>query len=173
MYNATKIFYLKDATNLQELKSLYLSLVKKYHPDINPLGLEQMKIINNEYDYLKTILKNATDTKKAEQENINTMDGFKDLLEKIMQYKNLKIELIGSWAWISGNGTFSIKQEILYDILHIGYSKSNKKFYWYKGIDCINGRPQQKIKGGFLKEAINKYGITEILTDKNKTFSLC
>lgn len=166
--NNIKIELLKDATNLQELKKLYLQLCKKYHPDINPTGLKIMQQLNNEYDYLKTILKNAKDTKKAEQENINTLNSFKKLLDILLKYPNIKIELIGSWAWISGHGTFKIKDDILYNTLHCKYSKSNKKFYWFEGIENQQG----KIKGGFLKKAIDKYGITEVKSNNNPILSL-
>lgn len=157
MNNKIKIVYLKEATNLQELKKLYFTLAKQYHPDANPSGLETMKVINNEYDYLKTILKNATDTKKAEQETEQTLEGFKTILDILLKYPNIKIELIGSWAWISGKGTFAIKEEVLYNTLHCRYSKTNKKFYWFEGIESTN-----KCKGGYLKKAIENFGIVEV-----------
>lgn len=175
MYNSRpNIIYLKDATNLQELKKLYNRLVLKYHPDKNP-GNDTTKImqsINSEYDYLKTVLHNAEDTKQAQKETEKTMDAFKNLLDVLMKYNNITIELIGSWAWISGYGTFKIKQEVLYDTFHCGYSKGQKKFYWYEGIDNINGHMQKKIKGGYLNKAIAKYGITE-LKSENKENQYC
>jgi hypothetical protein len=79
-----------------------------------------------------------------------------------MRYKNIVFEIVGSWLWISGNGTFSIKQEILYDDLKCGYSRPNKKFYWYNGINCINGKPESKCRGGHLQDAINKFGIIKM-----------
>lgn len=161
MINKVKIEYLKEATNLQELKKLYFALSKKWHPDVQGGDLEVMQKINNEYDYLKTILKNATDTKKAEQENIHTMEAFKKVLDDLMRYNNITIELVGSWAWISGRGTFAIKDNVLYNNLHCKYSKAQKKFYWFEGIE----NQDYKVKGGFLQKAIDKYGIIKMQSE--------
>jgi curved DNA-binding protein CbpA len=163
-----KVTYLKEAKNLQELKTLYFKLAKQYHPDVATGNTEIMKAINNEYDYLKTTLKNAKDTKKAETETTATMEGFKEILDILLKYPNIKMELIGSWCWISGYGTFKIKEDVLYNQLHCKYSKSNKKFYWYKGIEEAEG----KFKGGFLNKAIDKYGIETVMSQSQKQYAL-
>lgn len=156
----TKINYLKDAKNLQELKKLYFKLAKKLHPDITKDNGEQMKILNNEYDHLKTTLKNdETIDKDYLKETVFTMNYFKDIITELLKYNNIVIEIVGSWVWISGIGTYAIKDDILYSKFNCKFSKSQKKFYWYNGIDRDQKR---KYKGGFLKEAINKYGITTL-----------
>jgi hypothetical protein len=155
----TKIIFLKDAKNLQELKKLYFQFSKKMHPDVGG-KLEDMQQLNNEYDYLKTILKNDInpETKKAYTENNASMDAFRNIIDELMKYNKITIEIVGSWLWISGQGTFTIKDEILYNKLHCKYSKTNKKFYWFSGIE----NNTFKCKGGYLKQAIDKYGITKI-----------
>lgn len=163
-----KIEFLKEAKNLQELKSLYFKLAKKYHPDVNGGNLEIMKIINNEYDYLKTVLKNAKDTRKAEHENSESLEGFKEIINILIRFPKITIEIVGSWVWISGCGTFAIKEDILYKKLNCRYSKAQKKFYWYEGIEGNN----KKYKGGFLKKAIDKYGITVIESNNNNPYVL-
>jgi curved DNA-binding protein CbpA len=163
-----KINYLKDATNLQELKTMYFTLAKKHHPDVKGGNLETMKIINNEYDYLKGILKNAKTTKKAETETSATMEGFKEVIDVLIKYPNVKIEIVGAWCYISGYGTFKIKEEVLYNQLHCKYSKSLKKFYWYKGIKEDNGYH----KGGYYNKAVNKYGIETIMSQPQKQYAL-
>ena len=163
MYNRKPdIIYLKSAKNLQDLKKLYFTLSKKYHPDIAGGDLRIMQQINNEYDYLKTVLKNTVPKNETEKnqyrENTASMDAFRDILNKLLRYPRITIEIIGSWLWISGSGTFSIKDNILYAELKCKYSKSQKKFYWYSGIEKSEG----KYKGGFLKNAINTYGIIKM-----------
>ena len=109
----TKINYLKDAITLQDLKKLYFQLAKKLHPDITKDNGEQMKILNNEYDYLKTTLKNdETIDKEYLKETVFSMDYFKDILSELLKYNNIVIEIVGSWVWISGIGTYAIKDEI-------------------------------------------------------------
>ena len=119
-----------------------------------------MKQLNNEYDYLKTVLKNdVTIDKDYLKETIFSMDYFKDIITELLKYNHITIEIVGSWVWISGIGTYAIKDEILYNKFNCKFSKSQKKFYWYNGIDRDNRR---KYKGGFLNQAINKYGITTL-----------
>ena len=154
------INYLKEAKTLQELKKLYFQLAKKLHPDITKDNGESMKALNNEYDYLKTRLTNdSTIDKDYLKETIFTMDQFKDILSELLKYNHITIEIVGSWLWISGIGTYAIKDDILYNKFSCKFSKPQKKFYWYSGIDKDNRR---KYKGGFLKDAINKYGITTL-----------
>ena len=156
----TKINYLKQAKTLQDLKKLYFQLAKKLHPDITKDNGEQMKKLNNEYDYLKTVLKNdITIDKDYLKETIFTMDYFKDIITELLKYNNIIIEIVGSWVWISGIGTYAIKDEILYNKFNCKFSESQKKFYWYSGINKDN---KKKYKGGFLNQAINKYGITTL-----------
>lgn len=161
MSKKVNVIYLKDANNLQELKKLYFKLSKIYHPDINKNGLETMQIINNEYDYLKTILKNSIneETKKEYKDNIYSMDNFRNIIDELMKYNRITIEIVGSWLWIFGNGTFAIKDDILYNKLHCKYSKHNKKFFYYEGIEDDQNT---RYKGGFLNKAIEKYGITRM-----------
>ena len=165
MYNRVKIIYLKSATNLQELKKLYFKLAKELHPDITKDNGEKMKQLNNEFDYLKTVLKNAVPKNEQEKnqyrETSASMDAFRDILNKLLKYPKITIEIIGSWLWISGSGTFQIKDNILYAELKCKYSKSQKKFYWYSGIENQQG----KYKGGFLKNAIAAYGVIKMESD--------
>jgi len=154
------INYLKSAKTLQELKKLYFKLAKQLHPDITKDNDEAMKQLNNEYDYLKTVLKNDVKIEKEyEKETSYSMDYFKDIIQELLKYNHITIEIVGSWVWISGIGTYAIKDEILYNKFNCKFSKSQKKFYWYSGIDRNQKR---KYKGGFLQEAINKYGITTL-----------
>ena len=156
----TKINYLKDATTLQELKKLYFKLAKQLHPDITKDSGESMKQLNNEYDYLKTRLTNdATIDKDYLKETSYSMDYFRDIITELLKYNNIIIEIVGSWVWISGRGTYAIKDAILYEKFNCKFSKSQKKFYWYSGIDKDN---RKKYKGGFLNQAIDKYGITTL-----------
>jgi curved DNA-binding protein CbpA len=153
------INYLKEAKTLQELKKLYFQLAKKLHPDHGG-NAEQMKILNNEYDYLKNKLSNdETIDKDYLKETVFSMDYFKDIITELLKYNHITIEIVGSWLWISGIGTYAIKDEILYNKFNCKFSKSQKKFYWYSGIDKDS---RKKYKGGFLSQAIDKYGITTL-----------
>lgn len=150
------IIYLKDAKTLQELKKLYFALCKINHPDHGG-DTATMQTINAEYDYLKSRLPNqepVTEDEKIIKETISSMDAFKEVLNILLKYPRITVDIIGSWLWIYGAGTFAIKDEILYNQLHCKYSKAQKKFYWFSGIDQVN----YKTRGGHLQNAIDRYG---------------
>lgn len=158
----TKITYLKAAKTLQELKTLYFKIAKTLHPDHGG-STELMQQLNNEYDYLKTILHNKepkesnNSEQKTYHENSYTMAAFKDIIADLLRYNNITIEIIGSWLWISGKGTYTIKDE-LKEKYSCKWSKSQKKWYWFSGIEKQEWKP----KGGYLQQAINKYGIEKL-----------
>lgn len=153
------INYLKEAKTLQELKKLYFRMAKQLHPDHGG-NITDMQILNNEYDYLKNKLSNdETIDKDYLKETVFSMGYFKNIITELLKYSNITIEIVGSWLWISGIGTYAIKDDILYNKFNCKFSKSQRKFYWYSGIDKDNRR---KYKGGFLNQAIDKYGITTL-----------
>lgn len=127
------IKFLKEAKNLQELKKLYFTLAKELHPDVKG-SLEEMQILNAEYDYLKTVLKNDTTIKEeARKETTASMEGFKDIIADLVRFNNLTFEIIGTWLYIKGN-TFIIK-EYLKEKYGCRFSKSHKCWYWFNGIE--------------------------------------
>lgn len=153
------IRYLKGTKNLQELKRLYLTLAKKYHPDITGGNTEIMKVINNEYDYLKEVLPNKEDVKDYQKESNQSMEAYKDIIDELLKHPYITIEIIGSWLWVSGNGTYNIKDTVLKP-LKFRFSGTQKKWYWFSGIE-----KSKKRRGGNLKKAIEKYGITRLESD--------
>ena len=64
-------FNLFDGITAQEIKSQYRDLIKKYHPDVNPDGLEAMKQINKEFEEL---MHDGANQAKSEQEKIASLD---------------------------------------------------------------------------------------------------
>jgi hypothetical protein len=90
------------------------------------------------------------------------MEGFQNIIDMLIKYNNIKIEIVNKWLWISGYGTFKIKDDILYNQLHCKYSKPQKKFYWYSGIEESEGY----FKGGYLQKAIDKFGIITVNSEE-------
>jgi curved DNA-binding protein CbpA len=156
-----KINYLSMATNLQELKSLYFKLAKQYHPDLSTGNLEIMKQINNEYDYLKTVLKNADNTKQAEQESTDTLETFKDIIDQLIKYETITIQVVGSWLWI-----YDVKKE---DKEIHAVLKENKFFYNSKR-NIWQRKPEEDLTRKFKNskesdaEIKNRYGCKTIAT---------
>ncbi len=154
-----------ESDNLQDLKKEYFSLAKKYHTDLGG-DLETMKAINNEYDYLKTILpnkKSKDDKEKIFAESVESMGIFRDIIEKILRFEDITVEIVGSWLWVKGQGTFKIK-DILIKELKFRYSKSQKSFYWFNGIEKQKG----KRKGGYLNRAKEIYNVITFESEGTK-----
>lgn len=99
--------YFKNVKSIQELKKKYKELVMQYHPDLNANNTTAiMQEINAEYDMLFAKVKNSFTNSNGEiyeKENLESIEEFKDIINKIVTFKNCKIEIIGNWIWVSGN----------------------------------------------------------------------
>lgn len=144
----------KDYKTVEELKNHYRELSKKYHPDLNPEGLEIMKKINNEYEALFNIINTTEETAKE----------FIDIISNIINL-DITIEIIGSWIWVSGN-TFSCKDTLKEN----GFKWASKKKMWYFNPDKNYKKRSKKeltiteIKNIFDYEVIKKGNKNPILT---------
>src|SRR5690625_3981841 len=101
--------FFPNVNTIEELKQQYRKLAKKYHPDISthPEATQIMQSINNQYDKLFEKLKNSS--KHTKNENVNT---FKDIINELIKHDNITIDIVGSWLWVYGKGTFSIKSNL-------------------------------------------------------------
>ena len=123
-------YFQPKPTTLEELKKAYRQLAKDHHPDAVGGDGESMKIINNEYDFLFPQLKNIHVNAEGEtytKENDEVADYFKDIINKIIGFKGIVIEIIGTFIWISGD-TKPYKDTFK----ELGFKWSGKKFSWYK-----------------------------------------
>lgn len=99
--------YFKNVKSVQELKKQYRNLVMHYHPDLNKEDTTNiMQEINSEYniifDKVKNFFVNSNGT-IYEKENTENVEDFKNIINKIVTFKDCKIEIIGNWVWVSGN----------------------------------------------------------------------
>ena len=156
------IKYFRGVETLEELKKVYKELAKQLHPDLGG-NKEKFQAMNNEYDLLFKELKN----KKANKTNTKDNDNFKDIINELIKYNELTIEIIGSWLWISGN-TYPLRDMI--KNLGLLWSKGRKK--WYYTADTIDGANKYYKKKTY-DELKNNYGYTKIKSgtkDKDKNY---
>ncbi len=124
-----KTTYLAHCKTIEELKKEYRTLVKLHHPDNN--GNESiMKAINNEYDSMFTVLQHIHNAKEENADNQNTEqpEAFRHIINTLMSYSNITIEICGSWLWVSGD-TYQCKDTLK----ELGFKWASKKQMWYLG----------------------------------------
>ena len=120
-------------SSLEELKKAYKSWAKKLHPDVGGSN-EEMKILNNEFDYLishnifhKSSAKSTTKTQEQAQKEQREWDQYSgklgEIIRSIIHIENITIEVIGVWVWVTGK-TFPYKDEL--KTLGFHYSGSKK-----------------------------------------------
>ena len=146
--------YFNKCRTLDELKREYHKLAMRWHPDRKGGDLETMKQINAEYDRVFEILKREHNrTADAYHQTTETPDKFRDVIEALIHLAGLKIELCGSWLWISGDTKRNREA-----LKHAGCRWSNNKqmWYWRHAEDAHHWHRGQKHKT--IEEIRSKYG---------------
>lgn len=138
----------------------------KYHPDRGG-DTKIMQEIVSEYDLKFKSLKSAYnfEQRKANKpETTETPDKFREIIEVLVSLNGIKVELCGSWLWISGS-TYQ-HREVLKKA-GCQWSKAKNKWYWYYR---EAGKSYKKTRGFYSMNQIrNKYGSTNLnLKNKNE-----
>ena len=163
-----EVIYFKGIDNMADLKKKYKELAAEHHPDRGGL-VAVMARINAEYD---AKVKELAGKEKPAKHTTDAADGmtdeeiaaaiaeeFKATLEKLMALNldGVKVELIGSWLWVSGN-TKPIKDELKALKFRWCPKKDGQPWAWH---DSYTYYPSSK--GRSTKEDIeNKYGVEEL-----------
>ncbi len=118
-----------EPVTCEELKSLYRKLAMANHPDTGG-DAEAMKAINDEYEYLFSRLKNIHANAQGEKytstgsrETQETPEQFIEIIDRLIRFEEIKIEIIGAFIWVSGN-TKVYKEELK----EMGFKWHSKKF---------------------------------------------
>ena len=164
--------YFNDINTLEELRRQYRDLLKKFHPDNAGGDTEACQEINAEYDKLFRILKDKHESKSADSKNHqNTKQSdysqnmydwendkaLRDVLEKIINFDGIEIEIAGQWIWISGN-TYSCKKELK----DIGFKWASTKKQWYFHTDTFRKKSHKTLS---MDDIRSYYGSTKVHTD--------
>lgn len=161
--------FFNGINDLQELKAKHLELAKKHHPD-NGGDAATMAKINAEYDEkVKELAANAEKPRNGYTDKAANMtdeeiaaaiaEEFKATLEKLMtlDLEGVKVELIGSWLWVSGN-TKPIKDELKALKFRWCPKKDGQPWTWH---DSYTYYPSSK--GRMSKADVeDKYGVEEL-----------
>lgn len=104
--------YFKNCRTIEDVKRTYRDLAKKLHPDCGG-NAEEFKKMSAEYQTAFNRYKNIHESKKEDsktdqqetytKETTETPEQFAEIINAIIGLAGLKIEIIGSWVWVSGN----------------------------------------------------------------------
>lgn len=158
------MMYFRNVNDLQELRKQYKELLKAHHPD-NGGDLATMQEINAEYDKLFKILKDKHESKATDKENnYNNMQydfeedaKLREVLEKIIHFSDITIEICGSWIWPAGN-TYQYRTELK----EIGFKWASKKKQWYYHTEAFRKKGHKALS---MEDIRNYYGSTEVKAD--------
>ena len=149
--------------SIDELKDKYKELVKKCHPDIAKLRgentHEQMKQINLEYEELFNSLPK---TAQEQAQNANANDGWREVVNAIIHFDGITVELVGSWIWVSGN-TYQHKDAL--KSAGFFWARKKKMWYWHPAEQVTRSHKPQD-----MDSIRNKYGSQILANNSNRQY---
>ena len=157
----TKTNYFADCTTLEELKSRYHELARKYHPD-NGGDVETMKEVNAEFDRMHGLLKNThkkadgttwTAEAGSKAENKEAPEEFRDMINNLLKH-NLTIEIIGCFVWVYGD-TKAVKDELK----AMGFRWHSKKLSWYLKPEDYKRRSRKEYSMEEIRSMYTVHGV--------------
>lgn len=163
--------YFKDVDTLEALRRQYRDLLKEHHPD-NGGNVSDMQEINADYDRLFKVLKDKHESKSdktaantahnGSSNNANMYDwendkALREVLQKIINFNGIEIEIAGQWIWVSGN-TYSYKKELK----EIGFKWASTKKQWYFHTDVFRKKSHKTLS---MDDIRSYYGSTKVQTD--------
>lgn len=115
---------------IEDLKAQYKRLAMTHHPDRGGNTVD-MQEINSEYDSLFQRLKDihraaSGATYTARESTAEKAEDFREIINSLINLAGLRIEICGSWVWVSGN-TKPHKDKLK----HLRFRWSSSKAAWY------------------------------------------
>lgn len=167
-----KTTYFRNVNTLEELRKQYKELLKKYHPD-NENGSEEItKAVNTEYEELFKVLKNRHESKSDNNSkehsssyenmkwNFEEDEALRNMLNKVIHFSDITIELVGNWIWLGGN-TYQYRKEFK----ELGFKFAGQKKRWYWHSEKFRKKSNKALS---MNDIRNYYGSTEIEPDTRK-----
>ena len=156
--------YFENITTLEELRKQYKELLKLHHPD-NGGNVSEMQEINSEYDRLFKVLKDHYENNNTDYGNTNTDynnmkydfaedEKLREMLNKIIHFDGIDIELVGAWIWVSGN-TYACKKELK----ELGFKWASQKKMWYWHSEAFRKRSRKTLS---MDDIRGYYGSTRV-----------
>jgi curved DNA-binding protein CbpA len=118
-----KTRYFEGCSSLDEVKSRYKKLAMKHHPDRGG-DKTTMQIINAQYEAIRKdpLFKFYSQKEESQKDFVE----FPEIVNQLIGFKDIIIELCGNWIWLSG-ATYRYKDYLK----KIGFLFAGEKKLWY------------------------------------------
>lgn len=157
--------YFEKIETLEELKKEYNKQVRKLHPDLNKdkdttsAFQEMQNEYEEKFEQVKNKHKNASG-ETYEKETHEDFGEFADIINNLVHYDGVNIEIIGAWIWLTGNTKTYAKE-----IKEMGFRWSVNKFAWY----YHKGEYHKKSKTNYnMDELREKWGTQKVENETQK-----
>jgi len=162
----TKTNYFESCQTIEEIKKRYRQLAQQFHPDHNRHnGTDTNSImaeINSQYEkfrYMKFTATNHENNKTYEQ-TFDPFDGYREIIDQIINLASITIELCGSWLWITGE-TKQHKETLK----ELGFTFAFKKCAWYWKPGTYRKKSKKELN---LEEIRNLYGSEKVKQEQRQ-----
>lgn len=148
--------YFENCKTAEELKAAYRKAAIKLHPDNggNEEAFKEMQAeFSRMFDRLKNVHKTAegkTYEKTGEYATNETAEEFMNIINTVLTFDGVEVELCGSWLWFSGN-TKEYKDQL--KDLGCKWSANKKMWYWQN-----EGKRKHHKKAWTIDQIRNTYG---------------
>lgn len=153
--------YFEGCKTIEDVKKRYRELAKKLHPDCGGTE-EEFKRMSAEYETAFERYKNIHQTAAGEtyeKETTETPQDFADIINRVIHFDGVSVEIIGSWVWLTGN-TLIYKDQI--KAAGFFWSKTKKAWYYNGSKEKSHRRGRYSMDG--LRE---KWGTQKVKEDKD------
>ncbi len=134
---------------MEQVKTRYKTLAKIFHPDIGG-DTQLMQALNDEYAIAcAQALKDENLTSEATDEQIRLSEEYRAVVEQLIAFTGIIIEVVGNWIWVTGN-TYPLRKELK----AAGLFYASKKLAWYYRSEEFKTTGSKKS----LDEIRDKYG---------------
>lgn len=162
--------YFQSCETLQQVKDLYRTLAKENHPDKGG-NLQTMQDINNQYTRaINTIAKGGKFTAAEAEAEILQAEAYQEAINKVVNLEGCKLELIGSWLWITG-ATKQHANILKAEPAKFNWAKKKTDFsaWFFRTADYKTSNKGQKME---LDAIRNKYGSQTINSTVKQSYKL-
>lgn len=149
--------FFKECNTLEEVKKLYKTLAKQFHPDRGG-DTATMQKINNEYAMaVRLIAKGENLTAEETESIIMDSEAYQSAVNAVINLQGITVELVGAWLWVTGET--KQHKEILKDAKFKWAKKKTDYSAWFFRTTEWKTRNRHKMS---LDDIRTKYGTQTI-----------